>query len=973
MKLFSLPFVAITEVVKMLELDERIHLSLASRNSLEVLHRAHHANQQFNILMINNVLTDLSSNVSTCEIQGLYEIWRDFKNCQSDHKKMTIRILKHLTYLFKNPSISLSYHRIDGGIEEIVTLIKNLGLRVEDVEVQACNLQLSRYIFRKLSPARWKVTHSDRNPYIFVPPAFKVGILSANLTANTRFAFKIQWTKVPSLTKNIINIIKDEPPKTVIPNEFFNVFVANANNYVSLSMLSLVDPNQNYFLRQSAVFAGDTFGTNFVGTLETITSSGYSLTTPFNRLSVYTFGLSNIFNYPLYMAQDLQNLRKYSEFRGANCPKSGYCKSTWDGIYFDKMVVTSYNGTETITTFAEVFDRDTCVNVYENRDSNSTWIAQLKRRSLEEGGVWKKAEFGRRRSLEEGGVWKKAEFGRRRCLEEGGVWKKAEFGRRRSLEEGGVWKKAEFGRRRSLEEGGVWKKAEFGRRRSLEEGGVWKKAEFGRRRSLEEGGVWKKAVLQFSTYRSDNCLQQLPLKVNGNLKFYQYFGQRKMTICPRSLSTFLFLYTLLFSRHSSVGRDTLIHSFILHSLPDHRWTPLPIRYVFPGLENFLEGRTLIFFNFVLIFILYFATTCGKSEEPSDYEDASDFDVSDDASDYNGSDDAPNYNDYEFDDYDVISEQPVSPIRTDARPESVEVQDEENAIRVEQRNRAICHGFLKAIKVLCGIITVENQSNSIDFLELARKIHIFLANEEAGRSYLPKEVFLALFHRFLDASAEKRTTNCLNTKDFLDQAGYQFGKVPFIAHDMVEVLYERLAGVGASSLTSVDAIHRVFADVSSVFIIGEAPCTSRSGAKRHKKFIKSMLKKHFETSKESSQKSAEGSKASQKSSNDGPEPKKQKEAAEDSDPDDPEQSEQRNSRKWHLDRPLIVVLSQTGHSQRWKESMLAIMEEAQKNDLTFETREEAIQHLNFQYYRMRNAYSKVMAAPETFSVRPTDYN
>ncbi|EGT32269.1 hypothetical protein CAEBREN_31508 [Caenorhabditis brenneri] len=172
-------------------------------------------------------------------------------------------------------------------------------------------------------------------------------------------------------------------------------------------MFSLVDPNQNYLLRQSAVFAGDTFGTNFVGTLETITSSGYSLTTPFNRLSVYTFGLSNIFNYPLYMAQDLQNLRKYSEFRGANCPESGYCKITWDGIYFDEMVVTSYDGTETITTFAEVFDRDTCVNVYENRDSNSTWIAQLK---------------------------------------------------------------------------------------------------------------------------SDNYLQQLPLKVNGNLKFYQYFGQRKMTM-----------------------------------------------------------------------------------------------------------------------------------------------------------------------------------------------------------------------------------------------------------------------------------------------------------------------------------------------------------------------------------------------------------------------------------------------------------
>ncbi|EGT41559.1 hypothetical protein CAEBREN_09586 [Caenorhabditis brenneri] len=77
--------------------------------------------------------------------------------------------------------------------------------------------------------------------------------------------------------------------------------------------------------------------------------------------------------------------------------------------------------------------------------------------------------------------------------------------------------------------------------------------------------------------------------------------------------------------------------------------------------------------------------------------------------------------------------------------------------------------------------------------------------------------------------------------------------------------------------------------------------------------------------------------------------------------------------------MIGFLSQNGHSQKWKEAMLAKIEEArafiQQNDLTFEMKE-AIQHLNFQYYRIRNAYSKVMAAkaaPETFSTRPSDYH
>ncbi|CAL2050944.1 unnamed protein product [Caenorhabditis brenneri] len=77
--------------------------------------------------------------------------------------------------------------------------------------------------------------------------------------------------------------------------------------------------------------------------------------------------------------------------------------------------------------------------------------------------------------------------------------------------------------------------------------------------------------------------------------------------------------------------------------------------------------------------------------------------------------------------------------------------------------------------------------------------------------------------------------------------------------------------------------------------------------------------------------------------------------------------------------MVGFLSQNGHSQKWKDAMLTKIEEArafiQQNDLTFEMKE-AIQHLNFQYYRMRNAYTKVMAAkaaPETFSVRPSDYH
>ncbi|CAL2051706.1 unnamed protein product [Caenorhabditis brenneri] len=256
---------------------------------------------------------------------------------------------------------------------------------------------------------------------------------------------------------------------------------------------------------------------------------------------------------------------------------------------------------------------------------------------------------------------------------------------------------------------------------------------------------------------------------------------------------------------------------------------------------------------------------GPSEEPSDDENGSDFDV--------------NYDDYEFDDYDEISEQPVSPIRTDARPECVEVQDEENAIRVEQRDsRAICHGFLEAIKLLCGIITVEVQSNRLDFLELARKIQFFLDNENAEQNYFPKKIYVILFDRILNASDDEGTTSCLNTRKFLDQTGYQFGNVPFVAHDMAAALNHQLAGVGAGSLSSADAIYRAFTDIVDIITADNkeelenegsegskataseaAPCTSRAGAsqseieaeERHKKFLKSMLKKHFEKAAEDS--------------------------------------------------------------------------------------------------------------------------
>ncbi|EGT40394.1 hypothetical protein CAEBREN_15738 [Caenorhabditis brenneri] len=193
--------------------------------------------------------------------------------------------------------------------------------------------------------------------------------------------------------------------------------------------------------------------------------------------------------------------------------------------------------------------------------------------------------------------------------------------------------------------------------------------------------------------------------------------------------------------------------------------------------------------------------------PSDDEGDSDSDVSDDGSDY-----IPNYYDYEFDD-DMVREQSLSPIGNDGRPRSAEVLDEEDANRVEQRNnRAICHGFLKAIKLLCGYITVEDRSDRLDFLDLARRIQFLLDNEDAERNYLPKEICVTLFYDIVEVPAEKGTTNCLNTKEFLGQAVHEFGKVPFIAHKMVEALHQQLAGVGADSSTSVEAIYQVFADI-----------------------------------------------------------------------------------------------------------------------------------------------------------------
>ncbi|CAL2046598.1 unnamed protein product [Caenorhabditis brenneri] len=271
--------------------------------------------------------------------------------------ELPIPVVDNYQYCFLTVSIPTGYYAQ-------VTFYRNISFE-GGTYVLYSNNQLTR------------ITNDVTQPFYFTFPYFKVSLQTDNHHDSPQFAFKIVYTQYHQVQKNIIPISQGQPPVAVLANDKLTVFSGVANSFMGLMAFSLPDDSQNYLLRQSVVFGGDSFNSDFIGTLDFISHSRQPITTYGNKIAVYTFGLSNIFNNtPLFMGQNGQDVRKYNKYRGANCPSTGNCTVFLDGTWGSSLTVTDYNGSEFIKGFNSFSDEGT-INVYENMVSNTTRIASL--------------------------------------------------------------------------------------------------------------------------------------------------------------------------------------------------------------------------------------------------------------------------------------------------------------------------------------------------------------------------------------------------------------------------------------------------------------------------------------------------------------------------------------------------------------------------------------------------------------------
>ncbi|CAL2046468.1 unnamed protein product [Caenorhabditis brenneri] len=155
-----------------------------------------------------------------------------------------------------------------------------------------------------------RIVNNDTQPFFFMFPKFVVNLQTVNSTEyTTRFAFKIQWIIMPDIGRDSIIIEKKNPPVASFPGANFITFSGNQGSQLALMAFSLIDPANNYLLRQTAIFDGDSSDSNFIGTLDQVLISKTPLIASRNKISVYTFDLGNYFYCPLFMAQDKDDIR----------------------------------------------------------------------------------------------------------------------------------------------------------------------------------------------------------------------------------------------------------------------------------------------------------------------------------------------------------------------------------------------------------------------------------------------------------------------------------------------------------------------------------------------------------------------------------------------------------------------------------------------------------------------------------------
>ncbi|EFO98860.1 hypothetical protein CRE_21703 [Caenorhabditis remanei] len=232
--------------------------------------------------------------------------------------------------------------------------------------------------------------NNDLYPYILMSPKVKINLGKSKYEGS--FSFNVLWSKYdPSITHDNIHLVKGATPTAMIPNSHLTTFTAQTT--VSIVGFSLKNQSEYVFLRQSAVFDGESTSAPFLGTLYSIMMSGKEKVSSGKYLTVYTWGLDNQFDYTLYMVQDraseqimncdLESLNALSSdeqnfftYRGVNCEDGFDCKFQILANYGTAVLVTSGSQAEYIKNIETFSDKST-LKVYEGAISDATLVTTL--------------------------------------------------------------------------------------------------------------------------------------------------------------------------------------------------------------------------------------------------------------------------------------------------------------------------------------------------------------------------------------------------------------------------------------------------------------------------------------------------------------------------------------------------------------------------------------------------------------------
>ncbi|KAF1758005.1 hypothetical protein GCK72_014463 [Caenorhabditis remanei] len=215
--------------------------------------------------------------------------------------------------------------------------------------------------------------NNDLYPYILMSPKVKINLGKSKYEGS--FSFNVLWSKYdPSITHDNIHLVKGATPTAMIPNSHLTTFTAQTT--VSIVGFSLKNQSEYVFLRQSAVFDGESTSAPFLGTLYSIMMSGKEKVSSGKYLTVYTWGLDNQFDYTLYMVQDRANEQNFFTYRGVNCEDGFDCKFQILANYGTAVLVTSGSQAEYIKNIETFSDKST-LKVYEGAISDATLVTTL--------------------------------------------------------------------------------------------------------------------------------------------------------------------------------------------------------------------------------------------------------------------------------------------------------------------------------------------------------------------------------------------------------------------------------------------------------------------------------------------------------------------------------------------------------------------------------------------------------------------